>query len=851
MEIGEPGGFLDWLTESLDAVVALSRSFQGETGAGRAPARYADAVFPVVDQLLDHEGAAFLTVGADGVEFEITDVHRIADPALIQGEVEHQISVGNFAWALYKPSPVVLPSVERDRWIVMHSVSTPGRVWGMFIARLAVASSFVPDVAQKLLTLAMAETAGHLETRKLRSTGMVADVDSEREVRWSELLKARTEALRKSELHARAAERGRDEFLAQVNHGLRTPLNGVVGMASLLLSSDLGPDQRAHAETIRQSGQRLIGIVDEIMDASRVAAGQLDLDASAFSLRQLVEEAVTSAMPLAGEEVDLVLRFGAAEPDSALGDPRRVGTVVRYVIRSAVVATVRGTVLVEVDEGPEGDFRVAVSDSGPPLNEREIGALLKDPEPGDVEGVSGALTPSLCRELVTLMGGRISIHSPSSGGLRVVLSLPLPRTPPQDAIPSPRTLSGRPVALVCDSPLVAGVAAEVISELGGRPMAYASIEEADALDLPEGSRRDRTDEMLVIIQSRPDLLPRPDARLWPGPRIAFLRGPASTGPSDASLLGFDALGIIPVTHRSLEEAFGRITESPSVPDVSSTVSQEDRAPRILLVEDDPVNQRVAESMLARLECEVVRADNGDDALRLVMSEAFDLVLMDCEVPGLNGFQAAQAIRAWEQPRGGRVPIVALTARASTEDRDHALRAGMDDFMAKPILIEDLEWMLGRWLPQRSAPEAPGLRPTTRPEAPSVRPAEAERNASDELRGHDEVVVFDWDGALSRMGGDPDVFEQVFTLFQAGWEEVQRSVPAALAQGDMAAVAAAAHRMKGSAGNLGAVRVGDLASRLERAARTGQEGDLGNLWLALDEAVERFVEDVVRRTAVDA
>ncbi|NNF25813.1 MAG: hypothetical protein HKN73_01135, partial [Gemmatimonadetes bacterium] len=422
MEIGEPGGFLDWLTESLDAVVSLGRSFQGEPAGAGSPTSHFTATFPVLDQLLDHDGTAFLTVGADGIEFEISAVHGTSD-ALIQAEVEHQIAIGNFAWALYRPSPVVLPSTEPERWIVMHPVSTPGRVWGMFIARLAVSSSFVPDVAQKLLTLVMGEVAGFLETRRLRSTGWVADADSDRDERWRALLKARTEALRKSELQARAAERGRDEFLAQVNHGLRTPLNGVVGMASLLLSSDLGTEQRAQAETIRQSGARLIGIVDEILDASRAASGSLELDAGAFSLRSLVEEAVIDSMPPPNSPLDLVLRFAAGEPDSALGDPRRVSTVVRYLIRSAVAATSEGTVLVEVDEGPEGDFRIAVSDSGVPLGERELRTLVKDPQPDEPsDPPDEALTPSLCRELVALMGGRLTVHNPSGGGLRVVLS---------------------------------------------------------------------------------------------------------------------------------------------------------------------------------------------------------------------------------------------------------------------------------------------------------------------------------------------------------------------------------------------------------------------------------------------
>ncbi|MDH3224301.1 MAG: response regulator, partial [Gemmatimonadota bacterium] len=684
MEIGEPGGFLDWLTASLDGVVSLSRAFQEDAAGGQPSQTYAKQVFPVIDQLLDHDGAAFLTVASDGVEFEITDIHALPGTEIIQDELDHQLGLGNFAWALYRPSPVVLPSVEAGRWIVMHSLSTPGRVWGMFIARLAVASSFVPDVAQKLLTIVMAETAGHLENRRLRTAGRSPAGDPSREDQWRALLKTRTDALRQSELHARAAERGKDEFLSQVNHGLRTPLNGVVGMASLLLSSDLDPEQRAQAETIRQSGQRLIGMVDEILDASRAATGDLTLDAKAFSLRDVVGEVVKGAMPAAvANGTELALRFGAAEPDSALGDSRRVAMVVRYLVTTAVAATPEGTVLVEVDEGPEGDFRITVSDSGGPLASRGIAPLFEEGLPEEPQDPpETTLRPSLCREVIALMGGRLDAHDAPSGGLRVALSLPLPRTSGENGLPSSRTLQGRSVVLVCRNPLVAGVAAEVVSDLGGRPMAYGALSEAEGGDRSTGQAVGEAPALLIVVEDASQPLPEPDPHQWPGPRIAFQRpGPRPGNPAAPEPPGFHEVATLPLTHKSLAEVWERLAGDGVEDAVPAPSEKKGGGDRVLLVEDDPVNQRVAESMLARLGCAIRRADNGEEALRLAMSEPFDLVLMDCEVPGMDGFQATQAIRAWEQSRGGRVPIVALTARASTEDRDLALRCGMDDFMA--------------------------------------------------------------------------------------------------------------------------------------------------------------------------
>lgn len=818
MEIGEPGGFLAWLTESLDSVVGLSRELLDPDAVGTEEAAV-DAVIPVVEGLLDHAGLALLKVGPDGVSFETTRCVPPADPDEIEREIRHQMAEGNFAWALYQEGPSVVPSARDGRWILLHPVATSSRVWGMLVALLYQPSSFVPDVTQKLLSLALARLAGHVQARSAES-GQSGDRE-----RWEELVEARTAALRRSEQAARAAERGKAAFLSRITHGIRTPLNGVIGMSSLLLQSELSGDQRAQAEAIQRSGQRLLALVDEILDASQAEAGRLRLDSGAFSLRDVAEGLVMARVAgAAAKGVDLMIRYGRGVPAWFTGDARRVTTILAHIVDSAVAATPAGYVLIEVGEGAEGDVQVSVSDSGRPLGEREEGDGPREPGARPADGSGSGSGAVLCRELVALMGGQLSARPQHSRGARTVLSLPLASA--GGAAPRPRAawLAGRTVAIVCDRTLLGGVTAEIVSDLGGKPLIHGTLEEARTWVSGEGERG-----AVLLMVGGAGVSPRLDGP-WPGPTIALLTPSPSASPVDARREGFDRVGFLPVTHDRLMALWGADEASDAAasagPGRRAGRRQSEGRGRVLLVEDDLINQRVAEMMLRRLGCDVVICDRGDDALDTVVAGGCDLVLMDCQVPGMDGYQATKAIRGWELSRDHRVPIIALTARASMEDRDAAFRAGMDDFMSKPMLIEELEWMLDEWLPllQRDAPVGEG---------------------GEGAGPFTDAVVFDRATALRQMGGDEAIFQDVLALFRKGWMELREAMPRALARGDVESVAAAAHRLKGSAGNLGAPLAWEAASRLESLARAGHRTDLGPLWLSLDAEIGRFLEAVDR------
>lgn len=290
MEIGEPGGFLVWLTDALDSVVRLGRTHLQESGAPRTDEDVFESVLPVVSKLVDHQGLAFMTVGSDGVEFDLSFVAQPARVAQIEGEVQHQISQGTFAWALYRSGPVIVPASAENEWLLLHVLETSSRVWGMFLAVLPPSSSFVPDVSEKLLSLVMSETAGMLERQ--RGTGSL----------WLRgMVDARTAALKRSEQAAREAARAKSASLVRIGHEVRTPLNGVVGMTNLLLESELSADQRAQAETIQESAHALLETINGVLEASRPDGRPAQLHVPPPSTEAVVFDQAAAGLMVGGD----------------------------------------------------------------------------------------------------------------------------------------------------------------------------------------------------------------------------------------------------------------------------------------------------------------------------------------------------------------------------------------------------------------------------------------------------------------------------------------------------------------------------------------------------------------------
>ncbi|MCK6480761.1 MAG: response regulator, partial [Planctomycetes bacterium] len=578
---------------------------------------------------------------------------------------------------------------------------------------------------------------------------------------WAGVLEDVTEQRRREALLLEEAERARDrsrhksEFLAVMSHEIRTPLHGVVGTASLLQSTPLSPEQREYVDILVHSADATLSVVDNVLDLSKIEAGRLELDEAPFDLREAVEKsAALFAARAHAKGLEFACTVEEGLPASVVGDGDRLRQVLANLVGNAVKFTEKGEVVLSVSRvdppgpGPEL-LRFEVRDSGIGISEEARRRIFEPFQQADATiaarfGGTG-LGLAICRQLVRMMHGVLGAEGRPGAGSSFwfTASFPAPpggfRPPP----PPPEEVRGRRVLLVDDHPATRAAAASLLSawsvqcgEAGSADEALVALRLAAAdyrpwdavlldMHLPgDGSSRGLVDALRadpglsrvkVILATSFGHRARAEAQKWEGV-AAFLPKPIRR--SDLAACLGAVFG---------EEAgdgggpFGR-APSPRMPAVSATGSF--RVARILVVDDNEVNRRIAVRQLERKGYLVETASDGAEAVEAVKRTPYDLVFMDWVMPGMDGFEATRAIRAWEEGRGTRTPIVAMTACAMEGDRERCLEPGMDDYLTKPVRFEDLDAMLDRWLAQGPLPPGDSPPPARAPGAAPPPPASA-------------------------------------------------------------------------------------------------------------------------------
>lgn len=674
---------------------------------------------------------------------------------------------------------------------------------------------------------------------------MLVSVNSELEEEIQKLKKAE-----EARSHAEAASQIKDEFLANMSHELRTPMNAVIGLSHLCLQTDLSGKQQDYLQKIHSSAKSLLGILNDILDVSKIEAGKMELDRISFELDEVMDNLATILLAKSHEKnIEFILETAPDVPSVLIGDPLRLGQVLINLAGNAVKFTSKGEVIVsaelEKEEGDQVFLRFTVKDTGIGMSQKEIDKLFQPFTQADTSitrqfGGTG-LGLTISKRLIEMMGGKIWVESTPGLGSKFIftarfLKMEKPANVPQTEFVG---LQGMRVLAVDDNTsslqilksYLESFSLEVTVASNGR-QALSTVRNAHKEGRPINLaildwKMPHMDglELAKELHGMTELSIKPKVLLTAGFGLtgipALMDEKAVDGvlekPFKQNKL-FDAIAKIFGQDKSVTGKF-RITGAQFNPALVSQV----RGARLLLVEDNVINQQVAQELLESFGIKVTVAENGEEAIARLQEEPFDGVLMDMQMPVMDGITATREIR--KNPLFSKLPIIALTANVYVSEQNAFLAAGMNDHIGKPLDPDRLIATLAKWVHPARAAESALLPQTVTTPAPVPLP---------DLPG---VKVAQ---SVRRIGGNVALYYSLLDKFRANQRNFVQQIRETLSSNDPKTAERLAHTLRGIAGNLGAEYLQSQAELLENNIKNGSFSDVEALLTHIDQEIGNLI-----------